>query len=262
MTEKKFTNAFVRVPGHSIADGLLSMEFKEGRPNYPKAIVQHEQYVAALAKAGLDVTILPACEDFPSSVFIEDNALLTGKVAVISNPGAPTRNGEVNIPDFRPALEEFYDSNDIKRITAGTCEPGDIMMINDTFYIGISTRTDEAGAKEMASILEDYGYKTHIVKLKEMFHLKTGVNYLENNNLLAAGEFIDNPLFKDFDMVEIPEDEMYAANCVWINDYVLVPKGYPKVLKIVEDMGYEPIVLDMSEYRKTNGGLSCLSLRF
>ena len=260
MSTKKFTRAIVRVPGHSISEGILSAIYMEGRPNYAKAIVQHEEYVAALAKAGLDVTILPACEDFASSIFIEDNALLTDKVAVISNPGAMTRNGEVNIPDFVPTLEKFYDN--IERITDGTLEPGDIMMVGNDYYIGISKRTTRAGAEQMASILKKYGHNPHIVELKEMFHLKTGVNYLENNNLLVAGEFIDNPLFKDFNKVIIPDDEMYAANCVWVNDYVLVPEGYPKVKKIVEDMGYTPIVLGVSELRKTNGGLSCISLRF
>ncbi|MEG2383748.1 MAG: arginine deiminase family protein [Oscillospiraceae bacterium] len=260
MSTRKFSNAIVRLPGHSISEGLLSLIYMEGRPNYAKAIVQHEEYVAALAKAGVDVTVLPACEDFASSVFIEDNALLTDKVAIISNPGAPTRNGEVRLPDLRPTLAKFYDN--IEQITAGTVEPGDIMMVGNDYYIGISKRTTRAGAEQMASILKKYGHNPTIVELKEMFHLKSGVNYLENNNLLVAGEFIDNPLFKDFNKVEIPEDEMYAANCVWVNDYVLVPEGYPKVKKIVEDMGYKTIVLGVSELRKTNGGLSCISLRF
>lgn len=260
MTQKKFTKAIVRVPGHSISNGLLSSEYLDGRPDYAKAIVQHEQYVAALAKAGLDVTVLPACEDFPSSVFIEDNALLTDKVAIISNPGALTRNGEVRIPDLVPTLKKFYDN--VEKITEGTVEPGDIMMVGNDYYIGISKRTNQAGAEQMASILKKYGHNPTIVPLKEMFHLKSGVNYLENKNMLVAGEFVDNPLFKDFNTVEMPEEEMYAANCVWVNDYVLVPEGYPKVKKIVEDMGYKTIILEVSEYRKTNGGLSCISLRF
>lgn len=260
MSEKKFTKAIVRLPGHSIADGLLSEEFTEGRPNFEKALVLHEQYVAALAKAGLDVTVLPPAEDFPSSVFIEDNALLTDKVAIISSPGALTRKGEVKLPDLRPTLEKFYDN--VEEITEGTVEPGDIMMVGNDFYIGLSTRTNKAGADQMASILKKYGHNPILVELEEMFHLKSGVNYLENNNMLVAGEFIDNPLFEDFNTVTIPEDEMYAANCVWINGYVLVPEGYPKVRKIVENMGYDIIDLPVKELRKTNGGLSCISLRF
>ena len=260
MSTKKFTHAIVRVPGRSISNGLLSSTYLEGRPNYEKAIVHHEQNVAALAKAGMDVTILPACEDFPSSIFIEDNALLTDNVAILSSPGAPTRRGEINIPDLVPTLKKFYDH--IERITEGTVEPGDIMMVGNDYYIGVSHRTSRAGAEQMASILKKYGHNPHLVEVKDTLHLKTGVNYLENNNLLISGEFIDNPIFKDFNKIPIPEDEMYAANCVWVNDYVLVPEGYPKVKKIVEDLGYTPLVVGCSELRKTNGGLSCISLRF
>ena len=95
-----------------------------------------------------------------------------------------------------------------------------------------------------------------------MLHLKTGVNYLENNNMLAAGEFLTSPVFKDYNKTEIPEDEAYAANCIWVNDIVIVPEGFPKVEKAVRDMGYEVMTVDTSEYKKIDGGLSCLSLRF
>ena len=95
-----------------------------------------------------------------------------------------------------------------------------------------------------------------------MLHLKTGLAYLENNNLLVAGEFIDDPKFKDFNKIIIPEDEGYAANCIWMNDYVLVPAGYPKVKKSIEELGYKILEVDTSEYKKLDGGLSCLSLRF
>ena len=100
------------------------------------------------------------------------------------------------------------------------------------------------------------------MKLEEFLHLKTGVNYLENNNLLVSGEFIDSPLFKEFNQHIITDDEMYAANCIWVNNTVIVPKGYPKVLSLVKSLGYKTIEVDTSEFRKLDGGLSCLSLRF
>ena len=95
-----------------------------------------------------------------------------------------------------------------------------------------------------------------------MLHLKTGVNYLEDNNMLVSGEFIDKPEFAQYNKVVIPEEEAYAANCIWVNDTVIVPEGYPTVLKAVQDLGYKTLVVDTSEYRKLDGGLSCLSLRF
>ena len=100
------------------------------------------------------------------------------------------------------------------------------------------------------------------VKLEKVLHLKTGVNYLEDNNMLVSGEFIDKPDFARYNKVVIPEEEAYAANCIWVNDTVIVPEGYPTVLKAVQDLGYKTLVVDTSEFRKIDGGLSCLSLRF
>ena len=98
--------------------------------------------------------------------------------------------------------------------------------------------------------------------LEEVLHLKTGVNYLENNNMLVSGEFVTKPEFAKYNRVEIPEEEAYAANCIWVNGTVIVPMGFPAVEKAVRDLGYPVILVDTSEYRKLDGGLSCLSLRF
>ncbi len=95
-----------------------------------------------------------------------------------------------------------------------------------------------------------------------MLHLKTGVAYLEQNNLVACGEFVTNPNFTKFNIIEIPKEEDYAANCIWINDKVLVPKGYPKSKEKILDAGYSILEIDVSEFKKLDGGLSCLSLRF
>jgi len=95
-----------------------------------------------------------------------------------------------------------------------------------------------------------------------MLHLKTGLAYLENNNLLTAGEFINNKTFSKFNRIIIPDEESYAANCIWVNDTVIVPEGYPKVRGLIKKAGYKTIMVDVSEFRKLDGGLSCLSLRF
>jgi len=95
-----------------------------------------------------------------------------------------------------------------------------------------------------------------------VLHLKTGVNYLENNNMLVSGEFVTKPEFAKYNRVEIPEKEAYAANCIWVNGTVIVPMGFSAVEKAVRDLGYPVILVDTSEYRKLDGGLSCLSLRF
>jgi dimethylargininase len=136
------------------------------------------------------------------------------------------------------------------------------MMVGDHFYVGRSARTNEEGIKQFIEILERNGLSGSEVPLEFVLHLKTGVNYIENNNMLVSGEFIEKPDFKDYNKILIPEDEAYAANCIWMNGTVIVPEGYPTVEKRVKDAGYDVILVDTSEYKKLDGGLSCLSLRF
>ncbi|MGY3724218.1 dimethylargininase [Granulicatella balaenopterae] len=254
-----FKNVIVRVPSQSISEGLTSAN--EGKPIYSKALMQHENYVSALTKTGVNVTVLEPQDEFPDACFVEDVALCTSKCVIITRPGAETRRQEAALPDMLEALKKFYTN--VEYITEpGTVEAGDIMMVGDHFYIGLSARTNEAGAKQMIEILEKYGLSGQMVEMDEMLHLKTGLAYLENNNLLVAGEFKTKEEFADFNKIEIDLDEAYGANCIWVNDYVIVPEGYPKVQAKIEALGYKVLVVDTSEFRKIDGGLSCLSLRF
>lgn len=252
-----FKHVIVKRPGRSLIDGITSVDF--GKPNYEKALQQHDFYIETLKKCGVEVTVLEADEDFPDSTFVEDPAIVTKKCAIITNPGAQTRNKEKIA--MAEVLKSFYDN--IEYIQApGTVEGGDVMMVGDHFYIGLSARTNKEGARQLIEILNKYGYTGSIVPLEKVLHLKTGLAYLENNNLVVAGEFVDKEDFKDYNKIIIDEDESYAANCIWVNDYVLVPAGYEKAKKVIEKAGYTVIEVDTSEFRKLDGGLSCLSLRF
>ena len=232
-----------------------------GRPDYELALVQHDAYIKALSQCGVDVTVLPADENYPDSCFVEDPAVLTEKCAVITNPGAPSRNGETAA--IEEAVRKFYPEDRIEHIRfPGTLEGGDVMMCGNHFFVGRSERTNEEGIRQFAEILKKYGYTCAEVRLEEVLHLKTGVNYLENNNMLVSGEFVNKPEFESYRKYVIPEEEAYAANCIWVNNTVIVPEGYPAVLAAVKAMGYQTITVDTSEYRKLDGGLSCLSLRF
>jgi dimethylargininase len=135
-------------------------------------------------------------------------------------------------------------------------------MVGDHFFIGISERTNLNGANQFIQILKKYGMTGSVVNLEKVLHLKTGVAYLENNNLVVCGEFLTSPVFKKINKIEIPENESYAANCIWVNGRVLVPKGYPDTRKRIQKAGYSILEPDMSEFQKLDGGLSCLSLRF
>ena len=256
----KFNNVIVRRPCRAICEGITSAP-ELGKPIYEKALQQHDTYIEALKQCGVEVTVLEADERYPDSCFVEDPALITRKCAIITNPGAASRNGEKN--EIIGAVKKFFPEDKIEYIKdPGTLEGGDVMMCGDHFYVGRSARTNEEGIRQLTEILAKYGMTCSEVKLEEVLHLKTGVNYLEDNNMLVSGEFVDKPDFASYNKVVIPEDEAYAANCIWVNDTVIVPEGYPAVLKAVQDLGYKTLTVDTSEYRKLDGGLSCLSLRF
>ena len=256
----KFNNVIVRKPCKAVCDGITSAP-ELGQPIYEKALAQHEKYIEALKKCGVEVTVLEADERYPDSCFVEDPALITRKCAIITNPGAASRNGEKD--EIIGAVRKFFPEDKIEYIKdPGTLEGGDVMMVGDTFYVGLSARTNAEGIKQLGEILNKYGLECVQVPLEKVLHLKTGVNYLENNNMLVSGEFIDKPEFAKYNKIVIPEEEAYAANCIWVNGTVIVPEGYPAVLKAVQDAGYETLVVDTSEFRKIDGGLSCLSLRF
>jgi dimethylargininase len=240
-----------------MVDGITSASL--GKPDYEKAITQHDAYIEALKLCGVRTVILEAEEQYPDSVFVEDTAVLAPKCAVITNPGAAARQGEE--VSVKKALTPFYKR--IESIRApGTLDGGDVMMVGKHFYVGLSERTNPEGTRQFDDILKKYAYTTSTVPMETFLHLKTGLAYLENNNLLVAGEFVDSTEFEKFNRIVIDEQEAYAANCIWVNDNVLVPAGFPKTKKSIEEAGYNVIEVDVSEFRKLDGGLSCLSLRF
>lgn len=254
---KTFTKAVVRIPGFSMTRGLTTAGL--GEPNYFKARKQHAAYVKVLEDCGLKVTVLKADERFPDSCFIEDVALCTPHCVVITNPGADSRKGEINAMPL--IMQRFYSN--IENITEpGTLEAGDVMMVGDHYFIGLSERTNKEGAMQLIAILEKHKMTGSVVKLEKVLHLKTGVAYLEDNTMLACGEFLNKAEFKEFKILEIPQEESYAANCIRVNDKVIIPKGFPKTEIIISSAGFELIEVEVSEFRKLDGGLSCLSLRF
>ncbi len=252
-----FKTAIVRTPGKSMIRGLTSAAL--GPPDYEKALLQHAAYIAALKECGLDVIVLEKDERYPDSTFVEDTALLTSDCAIITNPGAPSRRGEIT--EMKHVLKAYYSNIEEVREPA-TVDAGDIMMVGSDFYIGLSERTNEKGAQKVIEYLEKYDMRGITVPLQEVLHLKTGVAYLEQNNLLACGEFLSKEEFNGFNILEVDKDERYAANCLWVNGTVLIPKGYPKAKDMIKGAGYAVKELDVSEFKKLDGGLSCLSLRF
>lgn len=252
-----FKQAIVRRPCPAIISGLTSSNL--GKPNYRLALQQHVQYMKALMACGLKVYILEPDNNFPDSTFVEDTALITPNCAIITNPGAPSRRGETK--DIATLLGKYFV--DLETIDSpGTVDAGDIMMVDSHYYIGLSDRTNESGAKQVIEILEKYDLSGSLIPLEDVLHLKTGVSYLDKNTLLASGEFIKKKEFSNFHIIPVEDDENYAANSIWINDCVIMPSGYPKTQKAISDAGYKILAVNTSEFRKIDGGVSCLSLRF
>lgn len=254
-----FKHAIVRTPSPNISEGITTADL--GKPVYVEALKQHAGYVSALQSCGVEVHVLEAAPDYPDACFVEDTAVLAERVAIVTNLGAPTRQGEEKKVDA--ALRNFYRGDQIVNITApGTLEGGDVMRVRDHFYVGLSARTNEAGAGQFIRFLNQFGYSGSMIKMSEMLHLKTGLSYLENNLLLTAGEFTGHPDFAHFKTIPIDLADNYSANCIHVNGTVLVPAGYPVTKAKIEAAGLPTIEVEVSEFRKIDGGLSCLSLRF
>ena len=255
-----FTRAIVRIPGTNFAAGLTTVDL--GIPHFDRVLEQHARYCEALSECGLELTVLNADLRYPDSTFVEDTAVLTKKGAILTRPGAPTREGEVEA--IKPILQSFFDP--LPCIEApGTLDGGDICEAEDHFFLGVSHRTNEEGAAQLAAYLSQLGYSSSVIDIRVMtsiLHLKSGISYIGDNTLVVMEEMADNPQFRNFDLVRVSLEESYAANCVRINERVLVPAGFPEILEELRQRGFSPLALDMSEFQKMDGGLSCLSLRF
>ena len=258
-----FTRAIVRPPAPNFFEGLTTADL--GTPSYELALTQHESYCLALEQCGLTLTRLEADPLHPDSTFVEDTAVLTDKCAVLTRPGAPSRAGEV--ASIKDALAKFYPSA-LSIQPPGTVDGGDVCEAGDHFFIGISERTNKAGAQQLADFLAPFGYTTTFVDIRglnDILHLKSGIAYLGDKRLVvidALEHQIDRAEFSKYDLVRVNDDEMYAANCVRLNHRVLVAAGYPILAGNLRELGYQTIALNMTEFQKMDGGLSCLSLRF
>ncbi|MCL4871129.1 MAG: N(G),N(G)-dimethylarginine dimethylaminohydrolase [Anaerolineae bacterium] len=253
------SQAIVRPPATTFAQGITTA--KLGRPDVDLALLQHEEYCQALEQCGLDLIRLRANPNFPDSTFVEDTAIVTETCALLTRPGAPSRMGEVN--GIASILGQFYPELTIMK--AGTLDGGDVCQAEEHFFIGLSARTNERGAQQLVGWLQENGFTASCVDIRglpELLHLKTGLSYLGDNRLVLHEALAGHEAFKGFEQIVPQPEEAYAANCIRVNDHVLLPTGYPQLETTLQKRGYTVITLDMSEFRKMDGGLSCLSLRF
>jgi dimethylargininase len=260
MASFMFKNAIVRPPTTNFAQGLTTAHL--GPPDLERALGQHERYCEALEACGLTLTRLAADLHYPDATFVEDTALLTDHCAILTRPGAICREGEV--ASIKDALACFFSS--FHEITPlGTLDGGDVSEAGNRFFIGISNRTNAEGARQLAGFLEKEGYGSAFIDIRGIpgiLHLKSGLAWLGGRRLVLVDALAGHEAFREYDIVRVDPVENYAANCLRVNERVLLPAGYPGMLTALCNLGCAVITLDMSEFEKMDGGLSCLSLRF
>lgn len=254
----QLTRAVVRRPSPNFAEGLTRAEL--GTPSVPLAKAQHERYCEELERCGLSVSCLSA-DRYPDSTFVEDTAVVTPRGAIVARPGAESRRGEV--PSIREALSDLVPT--LGEIDApGTVDGGDVCAFGDRYLIGITARSNEEGTRQLASILERHGYESMILDLRglpELLHLKSGLAALDDGRLIAVNALADRDELRGFPTVRVDDRESYAANCIAVNGRVLIARGFPLLETALVTLRYDVVTLEMSEFRKMDGGLSCLSLR-
>lgn len=260
LSERKLSRAIVRPPGRNFAQGLTTAGL--GPPDISLALEQHREYRDALRRCGLEVIELPPDDLHPDSTFVEDAAVLVPSAAIITRPGAAVRRGETAA--IRSALLPYFPLP-ASIHSPGTLDGGDICEAGNTVLIGLSERTNEAGARQLSAWLEGLGLESRIVDIRGtvgLLHLKSGVADLGEGRLAVVEALAGRPELSGFGEVRVPHGEEYAANCLRINEFFLVAAGFPDFSATLRDIGRTVIELEMSEFRKMDGGLSCLSLRF
>jgi dimethylargininase len=256
----RFTRAIVRPPDTSFAAGITSSGL--GPPDLALALEQHDAYCRTLERLGLTLVRLAPDPDFPDSTFVEDAAIVTTRGAILTRSGATSRAGE--IAAIGAVLGEWFP--ELGEITApGTVDGGDVCEAGRHYFIGLSRRTTPGGAAQLADWLGRQGFSASVIDIRAMprlLHLKTGLSWLGERRLLAAGEIAGHPALSGWEIVRLAEGEDYAANCIGVNDALLVARGFPATTALLGELGYDVVPLAMSEYRRMDGGLSCLSVRW
>lgn len=252
-----FTHAILRTPGRSVVDGLRAHDGPG--PDYAAVLREHTDYAAALRDAGLTIEMLEPLEAFPDSVFVEDPALVFEEGAILLNPGADTRRGETAL--IAPVLARHF--GDVIPIAEGHADGGDVLVTPGCVLIGLSARTDAAGARALAGALERFGRRAEIVEPpREALHLKTIATLIDEETILTTHAGAASGLFAGFRTVVTDPREDAAANALRINGTLLLSAGHPRIAERLDGEGYCLKLADTTHVGRIDAGLSCMSLRW
>jgi dimethylargininase len=254
----EFNSAIVRLPAKSVVNGLRADD--RGNPTYEGVKAEHDAYINALRDAGVEVTVLPALEAFPDSIFVEDPALTFPEGAILLRPGAVTRVDET--PEIAPTLRSMFDTV-LDLPSPGFADGGDVLVTPKSVMIGLSARTDRPGAEALISCLTKLGRAGEIVETPAgVLHFKTDCSLLDNERVLSTKRLAASGVFKGFEQVLIPDGEEAAANALRVNDVVMVGSDFPKTIEMLDKLGFKVVPVKTSEIGKIDAGLSCMSLRW
>jgi dimethylargininase len=249
--------AITRKVSSALANCELS--FIERKPiDIEKARAQHHAYEELLGKLGARVISLAEEPELPDSMFVEDPAIVLDEVAVICPLGSESRRKES--PTIAAALENFRKLAHVK--LPGTLEGGDVLRVGKKVFAGITARSNPEGIRQLAVILEHYGYDLTAVPVSGCLHLKSAVTYLGRNTLLGNRAWFDWKRLQGFEWVDVDPAEPHAGNALAIADLVIIPASFPKTREKIEGRGFKVQPLDISELQKAESGLTCSSLLF
>jgi len=220
------------------------------------ARAQHAQYVSALAGAGVEVIQMPTLDEFADACFVEDCAILAQADALITNPGTPSRVGEeTTVAELLSRTHRIHRTG-----PPATIEGGDCMRVGTTWFVGRSTRTNEAGVRRIHDVFSPLGFRVIEVPVVGFLHLKCFCSPIDDRTILVAEDTVDLRHFDGFELVRVPRAEAYAANAVFVNNTAIIAGGYPTTRAAVERLGLRVVELELSEIEKADGSLTCLSL--
>jgi dimethylargininase len=252
-----FNSAIVRTPGQSVVNGLRANSGPA--PVFETVNAEHQAYVAALRAAGVTVTVLRALEQFPDSVFVEDPALVFTQAAVLLRPGAPSRAAEAE--ELAVTLAARFPA--VLTLSDGFADGGDILVTPHRVLIGLSARTNEAGAAGVQRLLESIGLTGKVVGVpRGTLHLKSDCSLVDEETILATAELARSGLFEGYRVLVVRDDERHATNALRVNDVVFIRAGCPHTREMLVKHGLNVLSLPAAEIAKIDAGLSCMSLRW